>query len=84
MTSAVCHGLASLAAERDALAAELEVERARYATAAEALQELDDDLVEARSMIRAGQGARALHEYFGWPHPRAVRIAAALRDELAA
>lgn len=44
----------------------------------------DDDLVEARSMIRAGQGARALHEYFGWPQPRAVRIAAALRDELAA
>lgn len=44
----------------------------------------DDDLAEARAMIRAGQGANALHEYFGWPHPRAVRIAAALRDELAA
>jgi hypothetical protein len=43
-----------------------------------------DDLVEARGMIRAGQGANALHEYFGWTHPRAVRIAAALRDELAA
>lgn len=44
----------------------------------------EDDLAEARAMIRAGQGANALHEYFGWPHPRAVRIAAALRDELAA
>lgn len=44
----------------------------------------DDDLAEARAMIRAGQGANALHDYFGWPHPRAVRIAAALRDELAA
>ena len=44
----------------------------------------EEDLAEARAMIRAGQGANALHDYFGWPHPRAVRIAAALRDELAA
>jgi hypothetical protein len=45
----------------------------------------DDDLAEARAMMRSGKvGARALHEYFGWPLPQAVKIAAALRDEVAA
>ncbi len=44
-----------------------------------------EDLAEARNMIRSGKvGAKALAEYFGWEHDQAVKIAAALRDEIAA
>jgi hypothetical protein len=42
-----------------------------------------DDLTEAREMMRGGKvGAKALAEYFGWDQDLAVKIAAALRDEL--
>lgn len=44
-----------------------------------------DELAEAREMMRkASCGAKALHEYFGWPLERAQAIAAAIRDEQAA
>lgn len=43
----------------------------------------EDDLVEAAAMLKAGKvGAKALAEYFGWSQPNAVRIAAALRDQI--
>jgi hypothetical protein len=43
-----------------------------------------DDLAEARDMMRRPQvGARALHDHFGWPLPEAIKIAAAIRDEMA-
>lgn len=42
-----------------------------------------DEIEEARQMLRGGKvGAKALAEYFGWPHDEAVKIAAALRAEL--
>jgi hypothetical protein len=43
-----------------------------------------EDLAEAREMMRSSSvGATALAEYFGWEHAQAVRIAAAIRDEMA-
>jgi hypothetical protein len=61
------------------------VEPARDADPNDPLASLPaDDLAEAREMMRGGKvGARALAEYFGWDQELAVKIAAALRDELA-
>jgi hypothetical protein len=43
-----------------------------------------EDLAEARDMMRkASIGAKALQDYFGWEHAQAVKIAAAIRDEMA-
>jgi hypothetical protein len=44
---------------------------------------IPDDLAEARRMIASNQhGARDLARHFGWDEPRAIRIAAAIRDDL--
>lgn len=43
----------------------------------------EEDLAEAAAMLKAAKvGAKALAEYFGWSQPNAVRIAAALRDQI--
>ncbi|MBU8540852.1 hypothetical protein [Falsiroseomonas tokyonensis] len=44
-----------------------------------------DDAEEARQMMRNGKvGARDLAEYFGWPQEQSIKVAAAIRDEMAA
>lgn len=44
---------------------------------------IPDDLAEARRMIASNQhGAKDLARHFGWDEPRAIRIAAAIRDDL--
>jgi hypothetical protein len=42
----------------------------------------DDDLAEARAIIRRRGGWRDLAAHFGWPEREAIAIAAALRDDL--
>jgi hypothetical protein len=42
---------------------------------------LPEDIAEAREMIAKGQGARALHEHFGWELAQAQALAATIREE---
>jgi hypothetical protein len=44
----------------------------------------DEDEREAEQMVIAGQGARAIAEYFGWPLPDAQAFVTRARDRLAA